>query len=116
VLKQAGRLLFDVTREQPSLVPLVVRDYLEAGPVSVARMALAALNDQIERKVPALTGPLLVVRGGRDVLCPPEWTEELTRLAPRGRLEVVPGAPHAVHYTHPVELSELIRRFLQEPK
>jgi 2-hydroxy-6-oxonona-2,4-dienedioate hydrolase len=116
VVKQAGRLLLDMTREQPSLVPLVVRDCLEAGPVRVVRMALAALSDQIERKVPALTGPLLVVRGGRDPMCPPEWAEELTRLAPHGQLEVVPGAAHAVHYTHPTELAALVRGFLQEPE
>jgi pimeloyl-ACP methyl ester carboxylesterase len=101
--------------ERPSLVPLAVRDALEAGPRRVARMARSALRDALERKLSSLTAPLLIVRGGRDPLCPQDWAEELVRLAPRARLEVVPGAARAVHHSHPAELAGLVRRFLEEP-
>lgn len=113
-LDQAGRLLLDSTRERPSLTAIVVRDYLGANPFRIMRSARSALDDALERKVTALEGPLLVVRGERDPLCPKDWAEELARRAPRGRLEVVPGAAHAVHHSHPEALGALVRSFLQE--
>jgi len=113
-LDQAGRLLLDSTRERPSLTAIVVSDYLFANPLRVARTARSALHDALERKVPALEEPLLVVRGEGDPLCPQDWAEEIARRAPRGRLEVVPGAAHAVHHSHPQALGKLVRNFLQE--
>ena len=113
-LDQAGRLLLDSTRERPSLTAIVVRDYIGANPFRVARSARSALDDALERKLPALEEPLLVVRGARDPLCPQDWAEEIACRAPHGRLEVVPGAGHAVHYSHPQALGALVRSFLQE--
>jgi 2-hydroxy-6-oxonona-2,4-dienedioate hydrolase len=113
--QQGGRLLLDATMERPSLVPLALRDALEAGPRRVARMARSALRDALEGKLSALKAPLLVVRGGRDPLCQQDWAEELVRLAPRARLEVIPHGAHAVHHSHPAELARLVRRFLEEP-
>jgi len=114
-LEQVRRLLLDSTRERPSLTAIVVRDYL-ANPLRVARTARSALNDALERKVSALEEPLLVVRGACDPLCPQDWAEELARQAPQGRFEVVAGAAHAVHDSHPRELAALVRSFLQEPE
>ncbi len=114
--RQAGRLVVNATREPPSLVPLTLRDALGAGPGNVARMARSALRDAVEVKLAALAPPLLVVRGDRDLLCPQEWAEELVALTPRARLEVIRGAAHAAHYSHPEELAAIVRRFLEEPE
>ena len=113
---QAARLAVDALREPPSLVALAVRDYFETGPVRTLRMAREALSDPLEAELPALRAPLLVVRGERDPLCPQDWAEEVTRLAPRGRLVVVPGAAHAAHYSHAPELAALVRAFSEEPQ
>jgi pimeloyl-ACP methyl ester carboxylesterase len=113
-VRQAARLAVDAFREPPSLVPIVARDYLSTGPVRVARMARSAMSDALEREVPRMDCPLLVVRGERDPLCPPEWADELAGLAPNGRAEVMPGAAHAAHYSHPRELAGLVRAFLEE--
>jgi 2-hydroxy-6-oxonona-2,4-dienedioate hydrolase len=110
---QVTRLAVDATREPPRLVALAVRDYLETGPIRTFRMAREALEDRLERKLPGFPAPLLVVRGERDALCPEDWTAEVARLA-RGRLAVIRGAAHAAHYSHPRELAELVRAFLEE--
>ena len=111
---QALALLRDSVRERPSLIPIVVSDYLRSGPLRMARTARSALADALERKLPAFSAPLLVVRGERDPLCPPGWGEEVARLA-GGRLVTVPGAGHAVHHSHPEQLAALVRRFAEEP-
>ena len=113
--QQIGRLLATAPREPGSLVGLVLRDALATGPIRLARMARSAVHDPVERKLPSLRDPLLVVRGERDFLCTQWWAEEIVRLAPHARLEVVPGAAHAVHYSHPKELAAIVRRFLEEP-
>lgn len=114
-VQQGGRLVATAFREPGSLVGLVLRDAFRTGPVRLARMAWSAVHDRVERKLPAVEAPLLVVRGARDLLCTQWWAEEIVRLAPRARLEVVPEAAHAVHYSHPAELAALVRRFLEEP-
>ena len=113
--RQAARLLLDAFREPPSLLPIVARDYLSTGPIRVVRMARSAVNDALEREVPRMECPLLVVRGDRDPLCPRDWAEELAQLAQDGRQEVIRGAAHATHYSHPGELAALVRRFVEEP-
>jgi 2-hydroxy-6-oxonona-2,4-dienedioate hydrolase len=115
-VSQAARLALDAIREPPRLVALAVRDYLSTGPLRTLRMAREALRDPLELKLPALRAPLIVVRGARDPLCPQDWAEEVVRVAPCGRLVVVPGAAHAVHYSHSRELAGIVRAFREEPQ
>jgi pimeloyl-ACP methyl ester carboxylesterase len=110
----AGRLALDAFRERPGLLPLIFADYLRTGPLRVLRMARESLADAPERKLPSLAAPLLVVRGERDPLCPQPWAEELTGLAPHARLEVLEGAGHAAHDSHPGELAALVRGFVEK--
>ena len=112
---QALALVHDALYERQSLTAIVVRDYIAANPIRVARAARSALDDALERKLPAFRAPLLVVRGGHDPLCPPSWAKEVARRAPRGRLAVIPDGAHAVHHSHPAELAALVRAFLEEP-
>jgi 2-hydroxy-6-oxonona-2,4-dienedioate hydrolase len=111
-LDQSARLLLDATRERPSLLLLLARDYLETGLVTLFRNGRLALRDRVEQKLPAVQAPTLVVRGGKDPLVPDSWAREVVRLLPKGRLAVVPGAPHAVQYAAPADVAEEIRTFV----
>ncbi len=110
--QQIGRLLWDALRERRTLILLAQLDYLRAGPRRVAGTLGVALRDRIEDKLPRVTAPTLVVRGGRDVLVPQHWAEEVTRLLPNARLVVVPESAHAVNYSRPDELAAAVRQFL----
>jgi 2-hydroxy-6-oxonona-2,4-dienedioate hydrolase len=110
--RQLVRLLRDVCREPPALLPLVLRDYLRAGVGRTIRTVRHALLDAIERKLPQVRVPSLVVRGARDPVVSQRWAEAVARLLPRGRLVVIPGAAHAVPYSAPVELGRVIEAFL----
>ncbi len=113
-LRQAARLALDGTREPPSLLPIMLLDYLSAG----LRRSLAtfryALEDRMEEKLPHLRAPTLVVRGERDPIVPQRWAERAARLLPEGSLVVVPGASHTMNYAVPSELARVVRSFVRE--
>ena len=113
-LRQATRLLLDSARAPPSLLAILALDYAIFGPVRFARTAGFALADPIEEKLPHVRAPTLVVRGERDRIVPQRWAQEAADLLPRGRLEVVPGEPHACHYSAPTRVARLVRSFLEE--
>ena len=104
VKRQLGRLLVDVPRERPSLLALHARDWLRAGPREILDTMRATVDDRIEEKLPRVGVPTLVVVGGCDPLVPPAWARRAAELLPRGRLVVVPGAPHALNYSAPAAL------------
>lgn len=114
-LQQVARLQLDMIREPLSLLPLHVPDYFRAGPRRVWRTYRAMMDDRIEEKLPRITAPTLVVRGGRDPIIPQQWAEDATRLLPRGRLEVIPDHAHALNYNAPRPLAEIVRSFLESP-
>lgn len=114
--RTAGReilhLLADSYREPPALVALAAWDYLAAGPRRIAATLRFALADAIERKLPWIDAPALVVRGRRDPVVSQRWVEEVARRLPAGELAILPRAAHALPWSAPGELAELVGRFL----
>jgi 2-hydroxy-6-oxonona-2,4-dienedioate hydrolase len=110
--RQVARWLAD-TAQKPADFPLVMLlDYLQAGPRRTLVTFRHALRDRIEDKLPRVSQPVLVVRGSRDPIAPQRWVEELARLPRYGELRVIPGAGHTVNYTAPLELTRVVRGFL----
>jgi pimeloyl-ACP methyl ester carboxylesterase len=104
----------DLVREPPSLWWIIARDYLAMGPRRFAVTAKHAREHRIERRLPHVPQPALVLRGGRDGFVSQRWCEEAARLLPRGRLVVVAGQPHAVHYTAPRRVAQEVEQHLGE--
>jgi pimeloyl-ACP methyl ester carboxylesterase len=66
-------------------------------------------RDHIEKQMPQVTGPTLVIRGGADPTVPQSAALLLTRLLPRGELLVIENEPHCVHYTNPARVWQAIQ-------
>jgi pimeloyl-ACP methyl ester carboxylesterase len=111
-LEQARRLAIDGLLSPPSAVLIMLRDFLDCGPLRTLRTLHYALTDQIEEKMPLVRAPTLIIRGERDVIAPQRWVEELVRRLPDGELVLVPGAPHATQYAAPAETARLVRQLL----
>lgn len=111
---QAGRLLLDGLRENPSLVPVAMFDYLRTGVRRFWQTFEYALADPVHEKLPEVRQPVLVVRGGRDPIVSQRWAEEVVRLLPRGELAVIPRAPHGANYSSARELARVVRPFVLE--
>lgn len=111
---QLGRWLRNGLREPPTLVPVIARDYRDAGMRRVLASFRYALLDRPEDKLPLVDAPTLVVRGERDRLVPQSWAEEVVRLLPRGRLALLPEAAHTANFSAPSALANTVRPFLAE--
>ncbi len=95
--------------------PLIAADYWDAGLARVFRTFRDALDDPIERKLPEVAVPALVVRGEKDPIVPQRWAEEAARLLPKGRLVVVEGA-HTLNFAAPDPFVSAILPFLLDPE
>jgi pimeloyl-ACP methyl ester carboxylesterase len=123
MLSMLGRVALDAPREPFALVPHVVRDYLMAGPRRIVSTLRDALRDRIEEKLPRVGVPVMIVCGARDPVSPPEWGARLASLTgtgaglPPATFRSVPGAAHAVPFSHPdvvsAEIAELADRRLE---
>jgi len=111
-IRHVLRLIVDGRFEPLLLTATVVRDYFTYGPLELVEQARHALRDRIEVRLPKIEVPTLVIRGAHDPLSPARWCEEVTALVPEARLVTVEGAGHAVHYSHPSEVTAEISRFL----
>ncbi|MDP8931316.1 MAG: alpha/beta hydrolase [Actinomycetota bacterium] len=109
-----GQWLRNSVRESPSMAPLNIADYRDAGARRVLATFGESIRDRIEDKLPHVAVPALVVRGGKDRMVPQAWAEEVTRLLPHGRLTVMPGLPHMVPYKDPHGLARRVVDFLAE--
>jgi pimeloyl-ACP methyl ester carboxylesterase len=106
--------LRDSAREPLSLIALAARDDLTAGPRVLLSTARAVLADRIEERLPLIGQRTVVVHGDQDAFVGRDWAERVATLLPRGRLQVVPGEPHAVHYTRPELVAALVHELLVE--
>lgn len=61
--------------------------------------------------VARLSMPVMLVRGGDSVFVTPDDLAAMTTRLPTLRVEVVPGAGHAVQSDQPLALAALIRKF-----
>ena len=110
--RQALRLAADVPAEKLSLAWLLSTDYARCGPRRYLATVRHGLRDRIEENARQVTGPVTVLRGALDPVCPREWAQHLAAALPDGNAEEVPGAGHAVHHSHPAAVAAVVRSLL----
>jgi pimeloyl-ACP methyl ester carboxylesterase len=114
VLEQLRRLLAAGPYEAPGLLGVQVRDTWSAGLREALATARYAIEDRIEAKLPALAMPVLVVSGEHDSLAPPRWAAELADLLRHSQLHILAGGGHALNYSMPNQLLEIVAPFLNQ--
>lgn len=82
LLHQIIRLLRHAPLERPSQTLLMASDYMTAGWQRIIGMVRTLLSDPVEKKLPHVRVPTLVVRESRDPVVPQRWAEEVVRLLP----------------------------------
>jgi pimeloyl-ACP methyl ester carboxylesterase len=90
--------LHGVLGDEPPLRVLNVAEYGCASlPRAVGTLRCAVL-EPIERVMPRIGAPVLVIRADGDQLSSRDWAGRLARLAPDGRLARLPGLRHDAFY------------------
>lgn len=112
--RQFWRLVRDTFREAPSQPFVVVYDYASFGFRRFRQTFYDAIGDPIERKLPRIDAPALVVRGSRDPIVPRAWAREVAHALPNARYAEVRGAGHTVNYMAPRALARLVRAFIRD--
>ncbi|MEV7075832.1 alpha/beta fold hydrolase [Streptomyces sp. NPDC093990] len=115
--RQLLRLLADAPKEPLSLLGVAAADYLVTGAARFLagfRQARLDADGPFETRLRWIEAPTLVLRGSDDRVAPQPWAERVAADLPRGRLAVVPGAAHAVHFSRPDTTARLILEFCHE--
>lgn len=97
-LRQSLRLLEDSMVESPSANAAVFADYFRTGVRWYLATLPAMLGYRTEEALTHVTADLVIMRGGRDPISRPGWTERLRRIVPGARFVEVPGRGHAVMF------------------
>lgn len=104
------RGVIDLPRESPGLWPVWFNDARRTSLVGAVRSLGEAIRDpQLERasRIPA---PVYVVGGERDPIAPPSWVRELASAFRHGEPTVIQAVPHAINFTSPEVLADVIHR------
>ena len=108
------RLAVDAWRE-PLLVPPTLYDFWETGVPRVWGVYRSCLKDRLEDKLGRIQQPVLLVRGGRDVIARAGWLRRMAESLPHGaRIRTLPKAPHAIVYSAPKQTARLAAEFIAE--
>ena len=106
--------LRDSAREPLGLLALAARDQAGVGLRALLSTAREVLADRLEDRLPEIEQPTIVVHGSEDGFVGRAWAGRVAAELPRGRLVVVPGEPHAVHYTRPELVAGIVRELVVE--
>lgn len=109
----AWRLLLSGPYERFSLLPILAVDYLRMGFRLIPEFR-GMLADRIEDKLPHLSLPLMLVRGEHDAVAPHGWVAQAAGMAGADPVVVIPRGGHAVNYSAPGELVQVMIPFLRQ--
>jgi pimeloyl-ACP methyl ester carboxylesterase len=101
--------LRDAGHEPVSLVARVAGEDRRTRLSTLVPLARSAISDPIEERLPSIEQPTTIVRGSDDGFVGDDWVRHAVRLLPNGRLVVVEGEAHAVHYTRPRLVARIVR-------
>ncbi len=107
-----GQLGLDVIRESPRMIPVAVPDYVRFGPLNALRLFHELTRFPSLERLLHTPVPSLAVLGGRDPLMPP--ADRVRDVGGRAHVSVVviERAAHAINFSHPRELAQVIDDWL----
>ena len=93
----------------------VITDYLADGPVAVFNLIRSMLAYPTTERIAELLLPTLVVLGSRDPFVNERWVKRRAAGLPHVTGVTIKGAAHAINYSHPEQLSNVVRNWMADP-
>ena len=103
------RWLATAVWEEPTQVPVLLRQYARTGFANMARTMDAARRDDLLRTLDRVSAPVVGGRGPHDAICPADWSEAVARRGAAGsRAVTLKRGAHMVPYTHGPQVASLV--------
>ncbi len=104
----------DTLLERPLTTVLAAGAYARCGlPWYFAELPVM-LTYRLDRRLPLVARPVLIIRGTLDPIARRDWCARLAGAARHGRLVEIPGQAHAVHRAGAAAVGAAITRFIEE--
>ncbi len=112
--KGLSQLVVDTLREPPGMGKFVITDYLSYGPIATFNLIKSMLAYPTTERIAELTLPTLVVLGSRDPFVSQRWVRRRAIGLPHVTGVTIHGAAHAINYSHPEQLANVVRRWMTD--
>ena len=112
MLGHLGPLLLSARYARPTFFPVLVRDALYAGPLTLWRATRDLLAEDVRGDLRRVGAPTLLVWGERDPLIPPSIGDVMRAEIPASRLFVIEGAGHNPMFDRPEDFNAALLAFL----
>lgn len=83
------------------------------GKAAFAEFSWAALRPDGHETLSRFKGPLLIVSGAKDRLCPPRWQRDMVQAQPAARWIELPRVGHFVPLEAPARLNDALLRWMR---
>jgi pimeloyl-ACP methyl ester carboxylesterase len=113
-VSHALSLTLDTVLERPRTTLLAAGSYARCGLAWYFTELPVMLGYRLDRRLPLVTRPVLIIRGTRDPIARREWCARLAGAARHGRLVEIPGQAHAAHRAGAAAVGAAITRFIVE--
>jgi pimeloyl-ACP methyl ester carboxylesterase len=110
---QVGRWLRDLVYEDPHQARIIATDVRDAGLGRVLRTLRYSVRHRIDRRLPLVQAPILVLRGEHDPIAPPAWVVSAAGLAVDGGVGEVAGAAHNAVTTAGDQIAAIAEAFVR---
>jgi pimeloyl-ACP methyl ester carboxylesterase len=114
IWRGASQLALAGMREPLGMVPIGARDYLHYGILPTMRLFESMLHYPVARRIAEMTLPTLVVIGDRDPLVSEDIVRKYADELPHVTAVAIEGAAHAINYSHPDQLANVVRSWLHD--
>lgn len=96
----------------PGFLPVLLRDALRTGPLTLLGAAREILAEDVREHLRAIEAPTLLIWGRQDALVPPSGGDVMREEIPTSRLLVLEGTGHVPMFERAAETNAAILAFL----
>jgi pimeloyl-ACP methyl ester carboxylesterase len=114
IVKGVAQLALAGLREPLGMAPIAVNDYLHYGLIQTYDLFKSMIAFPIVERFLGLDLPMLVVLGDRDPLVSERRIRFGVSQLPAATLVSIDGAAHAINYSHPEQLANVVRAYMDD--
>jgi pimeloyl-ACP methyl ester carboxylesterase len=112
VWQQFLRLNEDGKHERKDSPMQLFADLADMGWTITAETVHEMVDNDIQKALPQIKCPTLVIRGEFDTVAPEEWVKKVASQIPGAIFKTIPGGAHSVNFSNSAILTSLILEFL----